>query len=161
MRSAVVGAGIATIVGAVLLTGIVALLTLPPATGPPTGPASVEVTLYGGELADKFGFGLEIGALSSPGPTLKLKVGDVVRIRFKNVGEIQHAFWVVPALGQEARPLWGAEIGSATRPLRPGQEGVITFKVEKLGNQKVFYVCPVPGHALRGMFGEIDIVTQG
>lgn len=160
MRSAHAIALLAGIVGVALIASVVFVLTSPPTTPPaPMGQPTVEVTLYGGEIVEggtiKFGFGLSKDEITTPGPTLRFKVGDVVKITFIVAGDIPHTFAIVGEPEEGARVLFNAKIGSPTNPILPGDEGSIVFKAEKAGT--FYYICTIPGHVLRGMFGKIEI----
>ena len=70
---------------------------------PPLNPSSnaqnktptIYITLYAGETSTgRLGFGDSPSNLSSPGPTLRLKISDVVSLTLVNVGKMPHAFAV-------------------------------------------------------------------
>ena len=60
---------------------------------------TVELTIYGGEIMDeegiKYGYGFSPDAISSPGPNLEFKQGDIVKFTFINKGTVPHTFAVV------------------------------------------------------------------
>lgn len=97
------------------------------------------------------------------GPSLRVKVGDNIRINLKNEGGLQHDFWIVENVDKavdetltkkERSFLFGARIQNVD----PGQESRLTFKVDRPGS--FFYVClqlDPEIHAKRGMFGEFVI----
>ena len=120
---------------------------------------TVSFTIYGGEISSaKYGFGFSPTNLTSPGPTISFSSSDVVNITFINAGTMSHAFVVTDAPKSTGNILFGAEIGSSTNPLSPGGKGTIIFQPSGAGNR--YYICPVPGHAELGMWGNINI-TQG
>jgi uncharacterized cupredoxin-like copper-binding protein len=118
---------------------------------------TVDITLYVGEVSNnKFGFGISANNLTSPGPTLRIKITDVVSITVVNVGTMPHAFAVTSYPTSSATVLWSAEIASASNPLEPGQRGTVVFVPGNAGS--FYYTCPIQGHAELGMYGSI-IVT--
>lgn len=130
---------------------------LPTSPGQPPKQA-VEITIIGGEIsATKFGFALEGQNLTTPGPTIKVKVGDTVKITFKNVGGAQdqpHSFVVVLdgdriVFGEKSR------IGTRADPIDVKKSGTTTFKVEQ--PEEFFYICEVPGHRRLGMWGKFVV----
>ncbi len=117
---------------------------------------TVMITIYGGEVsAQKFGFGLSKGNITSPGPTLKFKTSDVVQITFVNAGKYPHAFMVTDVPKSTGNELFSAAIASGSQPLSPGQSGKIVFTPNKAGSY--YYICPVPGHAELGLWGNITV----
>ena len=46
-------------------------------------------------------------------------------------------------------------IATASNPLKPGQEGSVTFTAGAPGTY--YYICTVPGHALQGMQGSFIV----
>ncbi len=152
------------VAGILLLIGVAAVLVLPiqpKLESPPPKPGlepTREIQLYGGEVGGTtFAFGLNPNNLTSPGPVIKIRDGEVVKIVFKNVGRIPHSFAIVPELDRDAPPLFqGAFIGTGARPVPSGEEGETIFKViDKPG--KYYYVCTVPGHIELGMWGVIVV----
>ncbi len=118
---------------------------------------TVNIVLYEGEIsATKYGFGNTPTTLTSPGPTLRFNLTDVVNITVINVGMMPHAFAITNAPKTGATILFKAEIGSATNPLQPGKQGTIIFTPNNAGSA-FFYVCPIPGHAEVGMYGSVII----
>jgi nitrite reductase (NO-forming) len=104
--------------------------------------------------ASEYTFGFSQSALTSPGPTLELNVGDIVTVTVTNVGSVPHA-WALTTSNIDGTVLFGAAIGSSSNPLQPGQTGSDTFTVTQAGN--FYYICPIPGHASLGMWGNIII----
>ncbi len=116
----------------------------------------VNVTLYEGEInATTYGFGNTSSSLTSPGPTLHFQVSDIVNVTVYNVGILPHAWALTDAPQTNANVLFNAEIGSAESPLAPGTNGSVAFQVTQAGD--FFYICPVPGHAELGMWGNVTI----
>ncbi len=150
----------------IFLVSLVAFLVFPiqlPLTstsGSNAGTPTVTITLYAGEISGaKYGFGSSPNNLTSPGPTLRFKTSDIVKITVTNAGNVPHAFAVVNAPRTGATTLFGATIASGANPLPPGQSGSVTFKPTTAGSQ-FYYICPVPGHPELGMWGTI-VVTAG
>jgi uncharacterized cupredoxin-like copper-binding protein len=121
---------------------------------------TVNILLYEGEITGSlYGFGNSSTTLTSPGPTLKFNTKDIVNITVVNVGKMPHAFAITNAAKTGAKVLFGAEIGSASNPLPPGQRESVIFAPNTAGSS-FYYICPVPGHAESGMYGSI-IITGG
>lgn len=117
---------------------------------------NVNVTLYAGEISStQYGFGNTSSTLSSPGPTLTFKVGDVVKLTLNDVGQMPHNWAIVSANASSAPVLFNAQIHSGDTPLVSGQSGTVIFTVTQPGN--FFYICQVPGHLLVGMWGNITV----
>ncbi len=117
---------------------------------------TVNVTLYEGELnATRYGFGNTSSSLTSPGPTLHFRVGDVVNVTVYNVGSLPHAWALTDAPQYNAQVLFNAHVGSGDVPLAPGQHGNDIFQVAKAGN--FYYVCSVSGHTEQGMYGSVVV----
>jgi plastocyanin len=64
-----------------------------------------------------------------------------------NTGRIAHAL-----------AIQGLGVRADTRLIQPGQRGVLIVKFEQIGKYKL--VCPVRGHAARGMVGNLRVVTK-
>jgi uncharacterized cupredoxin-like copper-binding protein len=117
----------------------------------------VNIVLYEGEIsATKYGFGNTSTTLTSPGPTLRFNLTDVVNITVINVGMMPHAFAITNAPKTGSTVLFNAEIGSASNPLQSGKQGSVIFTPNNAGSS-FFYICPVPGHAEVGMYGSVVI----
>ncbi len=117
---------------------------------------TVIITLYVGEVSStELGFGTSANNLTSPGPTLRFKVTDVVSITVINVGTMPHAFAITAAPTSNARMLYDSAIASASDPLMPGQRGTVIFVPGNAGS--FYYTCPIPGHAELGMYGAVII----
>ena len=118
---------------------------------------TVNIVLYEGEVsATRYGFGNTSNTLTSPGPTLRFNLTDVVNITVINVGKMPHAFAITSAPKTGSPILFNAEIGSASNPLQPGKQGTVIFTPSNAGSS-FFYICPVPGHAEVGMYGSVII----
>ncbi len=120
---------------------------------------NIALVLYEGEMPNgNLGFGYSANNLTSPGPTLRLKIGDVVNMTVFNVGNSPHAFALMSAPFTGAIMLYDAEIGSAGSPLQPGQSGSVIFGPMSTGN--LFYTSPVSGNAEAGLWGSIIVTGQ-
>ena len=118
---------------------------------------TVNILLYEGEISgSQFGFGYSPNTLTSPGPTLRFTISDVVNITVVNVGKMPHAFAITKAPMTGATVLFNAEIGSVANPLQPGQSGSVIFTPNNAGSS-FFYICPLSGHAEAGMYGSVVI----
>lgn len=127
--------------------------------GAGTTKPAVVINVIGGEISPtRFSYAIEGQPLTSPGPTIKVKKGDVVQINFKNVGGAQdqpHTF-VVVSNGEKV--LFSAKVGTRTEPLDVGKAGTTTFVADQAG--EYFYVCDVPGHRRLGMWGKFIVEPQ-
>ncbi len=108
----------------------------------------------------KPGFALEGEEITSPGPTITVRVGEPVTIAFKNVHDFPepHDFTIVAEMDNLALltkllvdPLWGAE----TEWLPFGEQQTITFTPDTPGSY--FYVCTNSDHVSRGMWGSFIV----
>jgi nitrite reductase (NO-forming) len=118
---------------------------------------TVTITLYAGEDSEgKLGFGTDANVLTSPGPTLRFTVTDVVGITVVNVGKMPHAFAITSMPKTGSASLFDAAVASGSDPLQPGQMRTVIFAPSNAGSY--YYICPVPGHAEAGMWGNV-IVT--
>ena len=113
-----------------------------------------EIIIYGGPTPQGFGFGLSPDNITTPGPTLRFKAGEVVKITFKNVGNIPHAFGIVSQVGDNPNILFNSAIGRLS-PLQPGEESSVVVQFNQVG--EFYYQCLVPGHADSGMWGEVVV----
>jgi uncharacterized cupredoxin-like copper-binding protein len=119
---------------------------------------TVNILLFAGETSDnKMGFGTSANALTSPGPTLRFTLSDVVNLTIINVGKMPHAFAITEMPQTGAAVLFNAEVASSTNPLSPGQQASVIFSPNYAGST-FYYICPIPGHAEAGMWGSV-IVT--
>ncbi len=116
---------------------------------------TVNIVLYEGEISPiKYGFGYTSTSLSSPGPTLRFNLTDVVNITVINVGSMPHGFAITNAPNTGATVLFNAEIGASSY-LEPGKQGTVIFTPNNAGS--FYYICPVPGHTEVGMYGSVII----
>jgi uncharacterized cupredoxin-like copper-binding protein len=119
--------------------------------------ANVNLVLYAGELSStKYGFGYTANNITSPGPKISFKVGDVVSVTMHNVGKLPHSFEINTQNSTKGQVLFNSEIDPGTF-VSPNQTGTVLFKVTKSGS--FYYICPVPGHADLGMWGLCNIST--
>ncbi|MDR7447049.1 MAG: cupredoxin domain-containing protein [Armatimonadota bacterium] len=88
-----------------------------------------------------------------PGPVLRVRAGQRVRVVLQNRDSLQHDLWVVQA-GERAPYLEPAFPGAKTALLEPGQRQKIQFTPTRPGRYR--YVCTVPGHDAT-MFGEFIV----
>lgn len=117
---------------------------------------TVNIILYVGEMNGKSGFGYSMMTLTSPGPTLRFKISDIVNITIVNVGDRSYAFALTDVPHTGAAVLFKAEIGSANNPIQPGQTGSVIFK-PYYASQTFFYTSPLPGDAEAGLYGSVLI----
>jgi len=108
----------------------------------------------------KPGFALEGEDITSPGPTITVRVGEPVTITFKNVHDFPepHDFTIVAEMDNLALltkllvdPLWGAE----TKWLPFGEQQTIAFTPDTPGSY--FYICTNGDHARLGMWGSFIV----
>jgi uncharacterized cupredoxin-like copper-binding protein len=131
-----------------------------PATPPPqqrqdtSGVPDVELTIYAGEAEGRFGFGLSRESISSPGPTITLKKGSLVKVTLINVGVLPHALIISEKAEDDpyAEPSFA---GAVTGIVSPGRSETIYFVVDKAG--VYYYSCNIPGHVSMGMWGELQV----
>jgi len=119
------------------------------------------VTIPVGDSFRKPGYALEGEDITSPGPTITVRVGEPVTITFKNADDYQvepHDFTIVAEMDETALltkldvdPLWGAE----TEWLPTGEQQTITFTPDTPGSY--FYVCTNSDHAFLGMWGSFIV----
>jgi plastocyanin len=146
-----------------LYSGLAALLALAliaeAAAFAGTGTAStpnVEVTLYAGEVsASVYGFGNSATTITSPGPTLTFKVGDIIKMTVVNVGQMPHNWVITGTKEVGAGVLFDAEVASDLVPLQAGQSGSAVFELTQAGN--FFYFCEVGDHLALGMWGNVVV----
>ncbi len=88
-----------------------------------------------------------------PGPVLRARAGQPVRVVLENRDSLVHDLWVVSA---DDRPpyLDPAFPGARSQLLEPGQRQEIRFTPTRPGRYR--YVCTVPGHDVT-MFGEFVV----
>lgn len=88
-------------------------------------------------------------------PDFTVKSGDEITFSAKNAGKSFHAFGIVSDPENFNNVLWNSAIAAASNPLKPGQEGSVTFTAGAPGTY--YYICTVPGHALQGMKGSFIV----
>ncbi|MGI0082372.1 MAG: plastocyanin/azurin family copper-binding protein [Nitrosopumilaceae archaeon] len=88
-------------------------------------------------------------------PELKVKSGDSVTVHVKNAGKSFHAFGVVTNPEDSATVVWSSTVKDPNNPLKPNEEGEVTFTAGAPGTY--YYICTVPGHALQGMKGSFIV----
>ena len=100
----------------------------PPLVNSSPSKTPVVILIYEGELSNgKFGFGASPTNLTSPGPTIGFSTSDTVNLTVVNVGKLPHAFAITTMPQNGAPVLFNAVIGSASKPLQPGQTGSVIF----------------------------------
>jgi uncharacterized cupredoxin-like copper-binding protein len=130
----------------------------PSSTSTPSPTSSiVSMTIYAGEVsASTYGFGNSATSITSPGPTLTFKVGDVVTMKLTNASPtMPHNWAIVNAQSSTAPVMFNAQIQSGSNPITPGSSASVTFTVTQAGNY--FYICQVPGHVALGMWGNVVV----
>jgi len=88
-------------------------------------------------------------------PEFKVKSGDEITFSVTNNGKSFHAFGIVSDPENVNNVLWNSAIAAASNPLKPGQNGSVTFTAGAPGTY--YYICTVPGHALQGMKGSFIV----
>lgn len=88
-----------------------------------------------------------------PGPVLRVREGESVRLVLENRDTLVHDLWVVRE-DERAPYLEPAFPGARTRLLEAGQRDEIQFTPTRRGRYR--YVCTVPGHDAT-MFGEFVV----
>jgi len=88
-------------------------------------------------------------------PTITANVGDEINISVANTGKGFHAFGITKSEEGFSGIIPGSEVGAASNPLKPGQEGTVDFIPSEEGTY--YYICTVPGHRDLGMVGEIIV----
>jgi len=122
---------------------------------------TVNIILYMGEFNGKqyFGTSSMMTMASSPGPTLRFSLSDIVNITVINVGSNPHAFAITDEPVTGATVLFNAEIGSTNNPIQRLQQGSVVFAPNVAG-QTFFYTSPLPGQAEAGMYGCVIISSS-
>ena len=88
-------------------------------------------------------------------PEIKVKSGDSVTIKVKNAGKTFHSFGVVTNSEDSTTLVWNSAIKDPNNPLKPNEEGEVTFTAGAPGTY--YYICTVPGHVLQGMKGSFIV----
>jgi plastocyanin len=126
----------------------------------------LELVVIGGETrgdSEQGGYALEGNEIrSNPGPTIRVRAGEPVTITFDNVhgrfyGEsIEHDFAIVPDKDDFAPVTPDAPWGAKTDVIYPDDApDVVTFTPDEAGTYH--YICSVPGHVERGMWGRFIV----
>jgi nitrite reductase (NO-forming) len=148
---------IAIIVIVIIVGGVLAYIyTQAPSTPSGTG---TPLTLYAGSVTSgsgTYGYGNSASEITSPGPTLNLKVGTTYTMTVNNVGNIPHSWEIVSTKATSNSPMFGAGI-DITSYIPPGASGTVTFTPNQAGN--FYYVCTVPGHIDLGMWGNVVVTS--
>ncbi len=116
-------------------------------------------TLVAGQTQDNGG--LNFNGASHGHPALTVPVGARVQLTLVNQGTMPHSLQVIPftatppvtALPHPAFP--GAETTTPRDGTAPGQSAVAVFTATTPG--RYLLICGVPGHALAGMYGILDV----
>ncbi len=149
-------AAIVIVVVIVVVVGVV-LVVMNPFSSPGSSANAIQVTIYAGEVSPtQYGFGNSSSSITSPGPTLTLKVGQPYTVTCNNVGAMPHGWEITAQNATGSQVLFGAQI-AATNYLAPGASGSVTFTPNTAGNY--YYICPVPGHVQLGMWGNIVVTS--
>jgi uncharacterized cupredoxin-like copper-binding protein len=144
--------GIAIVVIIIIVVGVVIALYMKPSPS-----NSTQLTLYAGEVnSAQYGFGNSASAITSPGPTLNLKVGQSYTVTVTNAGTMPHAWEITSLKETGSNVLFGAQIQPISY-LAPGASGSVTFTPNQAGN--FYYICPVPGHVALGMWGNVVVTS--
>jgi len=153
MNTLKIASGLALLAGLALIAAVAFVLVFPPAAPVPEtlGEPTVTITIVGGDTKEGFGYAKGFEEIRSPGPEIRVKVGDVVKIVFVNNGKIPHTFTILADKREDAPVLFGASIGTASKPVEPGKSGSIVFKPNRPG--LFYYGCIVPNHINLGMWG--------
>ena len=76
-------------------------------------------------------------------------------IHVKNIGKSFHAFGIVTNPDDTTTVVSGTTFKDPNNPIKPTEEGEITFTAGAPGNY--YYICTVPGHAQLGMKGNFIV----
>ena len=115
---------------------------------------TVDLTFVEADDFITMGFNEPIGEENS-NPTINMNVGDKVVFNLVNEGVSFHAFGVTANEEGFDGIIPGTEIGTALNPLSNKQSGSSEFIAAEEGTY--YYICPVPGHRVQGMVGEIIV----
>jgi len=140
----------------IVAAGVLAYVyTRPPSTS--SSSKGIPITLYAGEVSSsEYGFGNSSSSITSPGPSLTLKVGDNYTVTLHNVGTMGHN-WALVTQKNSSAPLAfaNAQIASGGSPVQPGNTGSITFTATQAGTY--YYICQVDAHVTLGMWGRVTV----
>lgn len=147
-RAAAIGIIVAVVVIAGVGVYFVTLSSAPTPTTTTTLPLVRVINL----TARDFGF----DGFIAPGPTIKVKLGETVRINLVNMGGLKHEI-VISSSNMVQQTLFNA----ASDLIGPGKSTSITFVADTAGN--FFYACfsddgvAPKKHAELGMWGEFIV----
>ncbi len=142
---------------------VIATLTAPPEVPPPIGrdhPATVEVTLetkeFRGPLADGVDYIFWTFGDTVPGPFIRVREGDTIRLTLKNAktSEFKHSI--------DLHAVTGPGGGARVTQVAPGKEA--TFEWKALNPGLYVYHCAsphIPTHVANGMYGLILVEPKG
>ena len=144
------------------LPEIEAILTSAPAVPPPVDRTSsarvvvnLETTEEKGTLAEGVQYTFWTFGGTVPGPFVRVRVGDVVRLRLKNASKSVHPHSI------DLHAVTGPGGGAAVTQLGPGQEGAFEFKALNPGLYVYHCATPsVPEHIANGMYGLILVEPE-
>ena len=146
-------AAIIIIVIIVIVIGVVVALMM----NQPAPSNAIQLTLYAGQVStSSYGFGNSASSITSPGPTLNLKVGQTYMMTVTNAGTMPHAWEIMAQKATGSQVLFGAQIATSSY-LAPGTSGSVTFTPNQSGN--FYYICAVPGHVALGMWGNVVVTS--
>ncbi len=100
-----------------------------------------------------------IAGESGANPEIVVNVCEQVTIKLENGGKMPHAFGVVSNPEDANTIQFDSAFKSANDPIKPGEQGEVTFTPTKEG--EYFYICTVPGHPLQGMQGKFIVKKAG
>ena len=92
---------------------------------------------------------------SDHNPEIHANVGDKIVFDVTNAGKSFHAFAVTSSKEGPGPAIEGTTVGTADNPMKPGDNGDVTFVAGTLG--LYHYICTVPGHATLGMDGNFIV----
>jgi nitrite reductase (NO-forming) len=138
-------------------------LATPPMVPPPItrrGPAVVLVDLETTEERGKLASGVEYTFWTFggtvPGPFLRVRVGDTVRLRLTNARSSLHMHSI------DLHAVTGPGGGAAVTQIRPGEEGAFEWRALNAGLFVYHCATPhVPVHIANGMYGLILVEPEG
>jgi len=152
----------AIIIIIIVVAGVVAYLyTRPPSTSS-SSTGTVNITLYAGKVANNataYGFGNSSTTITSPGPSLTVKVGDKVTVTLYNIDTTSGHNWaLVTQKNQITSVVFSAQIGSAGSPVSYNTHQSTTFTASTAGTY--YYVCQVDLHDVDfGMWGTFTVTS--
>lgn len=156
-RNAWIAGAAVVIVIIIIVASVYFVMTMQQPTPTPTK----SMTLYEADRTVSGGvqgvFGFNQSSMTSPGPTLNFKVGDVINMTVYNVGTIAHNWAIVSSKNSTATVLFNAHVGTGDSPIAPESHGNDIFTVTQAGN--FFYICQVPGHVDLGMWGSVVVTS--